>query len=66
MPDPTACLSVSEPSATHWFINTYVCPRCHTSWVDRWTAQCNDACPACGLKDIEPTESEDADEPATY
>lgn len=47
-------------AGVHWFLNTYVCPRCRTAWTDCWTATCNDACPCCGLKDIEPAESEDA------
>ena len=47
-----------EPAGA--FINHYCCSRCQTRWSDRWSAQCNDRCPSCGLKDIEPYASEDA------
>lgn len=39
--------------------NHYECPRCGTHWEDVWSAACNDECPGCGLKDIEPFESEE-------
>lgn len=30
-------------------------------WTDEWDCMCNDACPECGTKDIEPYRSEDED-----
>lgn len=38
--------------------NFYVCPRCERKWQDVWSCACNDACPQCGCKDIEPLRSE--------
>ena len=40
------------------FINFYRCPRDEKEWVDVWSCCCNDMCPKCGLKDIEPYKSE--------
>lgn len=39
------------------FANFYRCPECKTAWEDEWSCACNDECPGCGLKDIEPYES---------
>lgn len=41
------------------FTNHYRCPECGEEWEDRWSCACNDECPGCGLKDIEPYRSED-------
>lgn len=41
------------------FRNFYECPRCQTKWADEWSCKCNDQCPACKLKDIEPKDSEE-------
>ena len=41
------------------YINYYRCPYDGTEWVDVWSCCCNDRCPKCGTKDIEPYESED-------
>lgn len=41
------------------FINYYRCPNDGEEWVDVWSCCCNDRCPKCGLKDIEPYKSED-------
>ena len=30
-----------------------------TEWTDTWDCACNDQCPACGIKDIEPYDSEE-------
>lgn len=39
------------------FLNYYRCPEDGEEWVDVWTCCCNDRCPACGVKDIEPYKS---------
>ena len=41
------------------FCNFYRCPRCGCEWQDEWDCTCNDECPECGIKDIEPYKSED-------
>lgn len=42
------------------FLNFYDCPACGADWCDAWTAQVDDDCPACGMRHISPTRSEDA------
>jgi hypothetical protein len=32
---------------------------CNTEWDDTWDSMCNDECPVCGEKDIEPYKSEE-------
>jgi predicted RNA-binding Zn-ribbon protein involved in translation (DUF1610 family) len=44
--------------ADNRFANLYSCPKCGESWEDEWSCACNDECPQCGTKDIEPVESE--------
>ena len=39
------------------FVNHYRCPECGEEWQDTWSCACNDQCPGCGLKDVEPYES---------
>jgi hypothetical protein len=41
------------------FRNHYKCPECGTEWTDEWSCCCNDECPSCGIKDIQPTHSEE-------
>jgi len=41
------------------YINYYRCPNDGTEWADVWSCCCNDMCPKCGTKDIEPYKSED-------
>lgn len=41
------------------FINYYRCPYDGTRWADVWSCCCNDMCPKCGTKDIEPYKSKD-------
>lgn len=43
------------------FLNCYECSECGARWTDQWSAQCNDRCPECGIKDIEPYHSDDVD-----
>jgi hypothetical protein len=47
-----------EISETQFF-NYYRCPYDGTEWADVWSCCCNDMCPKCGTKDIEPYKSED-------
>jgi hypothetical protein len=39
------------------FVNYYCCPEDGAEWADVWTCSCNDKCPRCGAKDIEPYKS---------
>ena len=41
------------------FINYYRCPYDGEEWADIWSCCCNDRCPKCGIKDIEPYRSEE-------
>lgn len=41
------------------YVNYYRCPYDETEWVDVWSCCCNDMCPKCGTKDIEPYKSEE-------
>jgi hypothetical protein len=41
------------------FINYYRCPFDGEEWADVWSCCCNDMCPKCKTKDIEPYKSED-------
>jgi hypothetical protein len=38
-------------------INYYRCPYDGTEWADVWSCCCNDMCPKCKTKDIEPYKS---------
>ena len=49
-----------SPDDTRHFVNHYRCPRCGEEWQDEWSCACNDECPGCGLKDIEPQQSAEA------
>jgi hypothetical protein len=40
------------------FVNYYRCPEDGEEWADVWSCCCNDRCPKCGIKDIEPYKSE--------
>jgi hypothetical protein len=48
-----------EKKGKQQYINYYRCPYDGTEWVDIWSCCCNDRCPKCGTKDIEPYKSED-------
>jgi hypothetical protein len=41
------------------YVNYYRCPYDGTEWADVWSCCCNDMCPKCGTKDIEPYKSEE-------
>ena len=42
------------------YLHYYRCPRCANEWTDKWCATCNDDCPKCGMRHIEPYKSEEA------
>lgn len=42
-----------------WFLNSYQCDDCGTSWEDEWSCCCDDECPNCGSGDWSPYESQD-------
>ncbi len=42
-----------------WFINHYLCERCQNKWEDEWSAMCEDDCPRCGARHMEPYDSTD-------
>lgn len=50
----TTDMAKQEPAV---YLNHYECDNCGQHWVDEWSCACNDRCPACGIKDIEPYES---------
>ena len=41
-----------------WFRKHHTCD-CGAEWWDEWDCLCNDQCPVCGLKDIEPDDCEE-------
>lgn len=41
------------------YVNYYRCPYDGTEWADVWSCCCNDQCPKCDVKDIEPYKSEE-------
>ena len=40
------------------FRNFYRCERCGHQWQDVWGSQCDDDCPACGARHMQPYKSE--------
>lgn len=42
-----------------WFRNHYRCARCGHEWTDEWSATCDDECPNCGARNMQPTDSDD-------
>jgi hypothetical protein len=48
-----------EDEKKQQYISYYRCPNDGTEWVDVWSCCCNDMCPKCGTKDIEPYKSEE-------
>lgn len=45
-----------------WFLNKYVCESCGRLWTDEWSCACNDDCPHCGARHMEPFDSHDLSE----
>ena len=41
-----------------WFRNYYQCDRCDHEWQDEWSCMCDDDCPSCGARHMEPFESD--------
>ncbi len=41
------------------FLNHYLCPACGYEWSDMWSSTCDDECPSCGKRNVQPYESED-------
>ncbi|MFV1943447.1 hypothetical protein VPH49_21785 [Pseudomonas luteola] len=56
-------MPISIEGVTMHMRNFYECPNCGTEWEDTWDCACNDQCPECGAKDIEPYDSQDLSEP---
>ena len=50
----------TTPAGARSVVNCYRCPDCGEAWEDEWSCACDDTCPGCGLKDIEPLRSEQA------
>ena len=46
------------------FLNYYV--HCGTEWTDEWDCMCNDQCPECHTKDIEPYQSQEIKDDGTH
>ena len=38
----------------HLYTVQYCCPRCSREWTDEWSAACDEECPECGLRAIQP------------
>jgi len=45
-----------------WFRNQYVCEECEESWQDEWSCGCDDDCPHCAARHMEPVYSIDLTE----
>lgn len=45
-----------------WFSNHYTCDRCGNDWTDEWSCMCDDDCPHCGARHMQPDESDDLTE----
>jgi hypothetical protein len=45
-----------------WFRNQYLCEDCECEWQDEWSATCDDDCPECGSRHMEPFDSIDLTE----
>jgi hypothetical protein len=52
-------LEEREGITVQQYVNYYRCPYDGTEWADIWSCCCNDMCPKCETKDIEPYKSED-------
>lgn len=42
-----------------WYYNKYRCDRCHYIWTDEWSCACDDDCPRCGARHMQPYDYED-------
>ena len=42
-----------------WFRNQYRCSACSHEWEDDWSCMCDDDCPNCGARHMEPHDSLD-------
>ena len=47
----------TEGMSERQFVNYYRCPMDGEEWAEVWSCCCNDRCPKCGTKDIEPYRS---------
>lgn len=41
------------------FINHYKCAQCGYEWEDEWDCACDDDCPSCGARHMQPYESDE-------
>lgn len=57
--DSTAHKYSEELVIEKQLINYYRCPNDGEEWADVWSCCCNDRCPKCGIKDIEPYRSQE-------
>ncbi len=48
-----------EPECQPMFLNKYTCTECGNNWEDRWPAICDDDCPKCGARHMEPYDWEE-------
>ena len=53
----TKSIDLEEKMMEPKFVNYYRCPFDGTEWTNVWDCCCNDMCPRCEQKDIEPYES---------
>ncbi|WP_157266554.1 hypothetical protein [Azohydromonas aeria] len=65
---PLPAVSQEPAMSNPWFRNHYRHDECPeepgVEWSDEWDCMCNDECPACGTKDIEPHDSDDLSDAA--
>lgn len=45
-----------------WYRNYYECARCGYEWEDEWSCMCDDDCPDCGARHMEPYDSDERTE----
>jgi hypothetical protein len=45
-----------------WYRNYYICERCDSTWTDEWSCMCDDDCPHCNARHMEPYDSIDLTE----
>jgi hypothetical protein len=45
-----------------WFCNRYLCSECGGVWEDEWSCMCDDDCPHCDARHMEPCDSIDLTE----
>jgi LmbE family N-acetylglucosaminyl deacetylase len=45
-----------------WYRNHYECASCGHQWEDEWSCMCDDDCPDCGARHMEPYDADELTE----